>query len=201
MSRPPYRFAARSQLGFNLIELMIGVAVGLVVSSAVVVFIASALSANTHTIKASRLQSELRAIVEIIARDVRRARSVQDSIANVGQGSANVAATWRPINVATAGCIVYGYQGAVGGDFRAIQRDASSGIGVVKISTGATAAATGACDLSGTTVSSPIVDVTALTFTRVGVSRIDLTIVGRLANDNQNIQRQYSTSVFIRSAP
>ena len=71
------------QRGVSLIEMMIALVAGLVVSGAALALVLATMKSNSETIKATRLTQELRATADVIARDLRRARSVTDPIANV----------------------------------------------------------------------------------------------------------------------
>ncbi len=59
----------KSHLGFSVIELLIGLVIGLIVSTSLIVFISSALKANNDTVKSMKLNQELRSLSEIIVRD------------------------------------------------------------------------------------------------------------------------------------
>ena len=69
--------------GFSLIELMVAMVAGLLVSGAAIALIVAMIKSNAETIRATRLTQELRTTAEVIARNLRRARSVTDPIANV----------------------------------------------------------------------------------------------------------------------
>jgi prepilin-type N-terminal cleavage/methylation domain-containing protein len=95
------------QRGFTMIELMIALVVGLVVSGAALALVASIVKSNSETIRAARLTQELRTTTEVIARELRRARSVRDPIADINaSGQDNACNT---IDTNTTGCIKIGY--------------------------------------------------------------------------------------------
>lgn len=73
--------------GFTLIELLVGMAVGIIVVSALVAFIVSSVQANSENLRSIRLTQELRALTEVVGREIRRARyvSADDLLAAVGQ--------------------------------------------------------------------------------------------------------------------
>lgn len=77
-----------AQLGFSLVELMVALVVGLIVSGAAIGFVVSVAKANSEDIQVTRLTQELRSVSEVITRDIRRARFVVDPIGNVAQGAA-----------------------------------------------------------------------------------------------------------------
>jgi type IV pilus assembly protein PilW len=65
--------AARGQQrGIGLMETMIAMAVGLVVTAAMITLMANTMGSGTRTIEMSRLQQEMRAAMQLITRDVRR---------------------------------------------------------------------------------------------------------------------------------
>jgi prepilin peptidase dependent protein B len=63
----------KKQNGITLIELMIAMAIGLIVTAAVIALFISVLSANTTNLNEIRLNQELRAVMSLMTRDVRRA--------------------------------------------------------------------------------------------------------------------------------
>lgn len=64
---------ARRQRGLSVVELMVAVTVGLVVLSGVTAMLVNSLQAGNDTVRASRLNQELRAVMDLIVRDLRRA--------------------------------------------------------------------------------------------------------------------------------
>jgi type II secretory pathway pseudopilin PulG len=69
--------ATRSRIrGVTLIELLVGMAVGIIVVSALVAFIVSSVQANSENLRSIRLTQELRALTEVVGREIRRARYV-----------------------------------------------------------------------------------------------------------------------------
>lgn len=85
-------------------------AVGLVVVGSVVAFIASSIQANSENIRSIRLNQELRALTEVVAREVRRARYVQAAPAvppspynRIAAGVNCLQFSYEPVTVQTAG--------------------------------------------------------------------------------------------------
>ena len=190
------------QAGFSLVELMVALGIGLVVSLAAIAFITNILQSNSQTIRATRLNSEIRTLAELIMRDLRRARAQSDPIFNMGQGSAAAVSTWNTVSVpggAATGCVLFAYDGALDGEFRAIRRVANGGVGTVMVARSNDPGARPDCNTVGTVISSDIVDITALEFSLVGNDRVDLRIEGRLRGDTSDIRREFRTSVFVRS--
>lgn len=106
--------SAMRQRGFSLIELMIAMVIGLVVTGAVVAFIFSLMRANTQTLSALRLNSELRTSVELISRELRRAAFVLDPVDGIGTGCKEIGTPLCPyvavksITISDNGTVVTG---------------------------------------------------------------------------------------------
>ena len=84
----PLTMPRRAQGGFTLIEMMVALVIGLIVSGAAIAFLVSIAKVNKENLQVTRLTQELRAVSEVINREVRRARYVSDPIGNVAQGGA-----------------------------------------------------------------------------------------------------------------
>lgn len=74
------------QRGFTLVEMMVALVVGLIVSGAAAAFVVSIAKANSQDLQVTRLTQELRAVSEVVNREIRRARYVADPLANIAQG-------------------------------------------------------------------------------------------------------------------
>ncbi|MBS4641495.1 PulJ/GspJ family protein, partial [Aeromonas media] len=61
------------QRGFTLIELMVGLTIGLIVMAGVLKFLSSILQANTESVKQQKFEQTVHALVGTIAADIRRA--------------------------------------------------------------------------------------------------------------------------------
>lgn len=175
------RAPARRVPGFSLIELMISIVIGMLVIAGATTLIVAINGANAATIQSARLTQELRATLEVIAADLRRARRLDDPIGVIGKGAlakANGTTFTGPYDSIAASaaqdCITYGYQGTENNsatdttravkNYRAIYRFAdAAGMGsVVLVSDPLSANVT--CTAVGTTLSSTQIDITALTF-------------------------------------
>ena len=75
-----------TQRGFTLVEMMVALVVGLIVSGAAAAFVVSIAKANSQDLQVTRLTQELRAVSEVVNREIRRARYVADPLANIAQG-------------------------------------------------------------------------------------------------------------------
>src|SRR5687768_8850758 len=65
------------QLGLTLIELMISITLGLFVLSGLVYLTSSTINSNTQQLKTTRLNQELRALMHLVTRDMRRAGAMK----------------------------------------------------------------------------------------------------------------------------
>jgi type IV pilus assembly protein PilW len=91
--RLPARRGPRSQRGLSLVELMVGVAVGLMVVAGASFVAVNQLADNRRLLLETQVQQDLRAAADMVARDLRRAGYWGASEAGVWQGDdPNVAA-------------------------------------------------------------------------------------------------------------
>jgi len=118
--RPLARPTTRNARGFSLVEMMVALALGLIVVTAVLALVLSIIRSNRQTLQSTRLNQELRATLAVIASDLRRARGVADPLTTALAVSGN---PYRWMDTATDQCIIYGYSGAVDGPWHIIRRD------------------------------------------------------------------------------
>lgn len=95
----------KRQNGFSLVELMISITVGMLVLAGVVKIFSDSMGSNVDTLKTTRLNQELRAIMDIMSNDIRRAGYWAGAAAVVG---ANNPFSTITIN-GTNDCILYSY--------------------------------------------------------------------------------------------
>lgn len=188
--------------GFTLVELMVALVLALIVTAAVVALVVAIIHANRQTLQSTRLNQELRATLAVIANDLRRARSVEDPLSVAVAAGGN---PYRAVSTETANCVVYAYDGAIGGPWHVIRWDA----GRVVLQGAATRPAD--CTPAGTpeVLGSNQVEITSLTFTPLTtvaneelVRSITVTISGRLVDDDQSISsitRTMAQTVYVRS--
>jgi Tfp pilus assembly protein PilW len=207
--RKPFQ-SPSTALGLSLVELMVAMVAGLIVAGAAVALIVAILKSNAQTLRATRLTQELRTTAEVIARDLRRSRSVTDPIANVGAGTllkdcnSVVPATGTGT---TATCATFGYDcnansaGALTtGTFKAI------GLAGGKVRIASSAIAIPACPTAttGVQVSSDTITITGLNFTALTTPADGYTVqlTGRFTNDPSAtpLTRSITQEVRIRSA-
>ena len=151
MSMRPHRISRarrHGQAGFSLVELMIAMVAGLVVSSAVVAFLMSSFKGNSDYVQSTRLTQELRNSMDLVSRDLRRAGYDGKSIQYLAAGDISPLSRIQLCNdsdVCTVGatapltCAIYSYDrpngtwGAVdltGGEVRGIRRRARTVNGI-----------------------------------------------------------------------
>jgi len=107
----------QSQKGVTLIELLIGVLVGLVIVAAGISIFGTSVKGQSDNIKLSRLNQDMRSMMDIMARDIRRAGFVtSDPSANLSSlqnnpffDSTTAGATTDLAIYNTNACIVYAY--------------------------------------------------------------------------------------------
>jgi len=199
---------ATRQRGFSLVELMVAMVLGLIVSGAVIALMIAIIHSNRLTLQSTRLNQELRATLAVIANDLRRARAVDDPLSMAVVPGGN---PYRAVSTATAGCVVYAYDGAIDGPWHVIKLDS----GRVVLQGAATKPEN--CSPAGTpeVLGSNQVEITGLTFTPPTTSttppqatdesfvrEITVTIDGRLIDNDPSlsaITRTMAQTVYVRS--
>ena len=76
-----------SQAGLSIVELMVGIAVGLTVLAGASKLFADYMNNNRQLLLATRLNQEIRSVADVIARDLRRAGYWQNALAGVATGT------------------------------------------------------------------------------------------------------------------
>ena len=122
----------RQSQGFSLVELMISLAIGLIVVSAVLAFTLSSLTANSEYVQSTRLSQELRNSMDFISRELRRA-GYDENMNRYTAASTMNALTISPFarifvdddvnndGVKNDGCVIYAYD-RTGGTPGAVER-------------------------------------------------------------------------------
>ena len=160
----------RSRMGgFSLVELMVGMVAGLILTGSVLVLVAANMQSNAQTVRDMRTTQESRALMEVIAREVRRNGYLGDALRMIGSGATS--ADFPGTSVLTTSCIAYGYDDDAdgvldAGEHRLFSRGTVGGHGVVfrKLSTvAATTFTTAECG-TGDQISSKDIDVECLGF-------------------------------------
>ena len=104
----------RTEAGFSIIELMVALVAGLIVSGAVLAFTMSSLQSNSNYVLATRLTQELRSTMDFISRDLRRAGFDEASMGYVARvEGTETFSPFSPILIANEddddGCVIYAY--------------------------------------------------------------------------------------------
>lgn len=84
-TRIPKRFSLSR--GFGLIELMISILLGLIVIAAVTSLVLATLRVDTETLRMTRLTQDLRSVMALVTRDIRRAGYWPYAIEDIGSGA------------------------------------------------------------------------------------------------------------------
>ena len=165
--------SASRQRGFGLVELMVSVVPGLVVSGAAVAFVISSLSSNTNFVRSARFNQDLRSNMDYVTRELRRAGYDENAMKYIALNASNNATSpFAPVKVvreaADNSCVIYAYDskaaasGGVGGpgaidsaagEIRAIRRMTRSIngrlTGVMEVAQTSAAAPALDCDADG----------------------------------------------------
>ncbi|WIT10599.1 hypothetical protein PFX98_16985 [Paucibacter sediminis] len=114
-SRSSRRRGARLERGISLVELMVGLTVGLMVTAGAISLFASNVSQSRRVVANARVEQDLRNIADLITRDLRRAgywgNAINGTLA-VGAAAAaasNPYASVAPASSPTDGQIVYSF--------------------------------------------------------------------------------------------
>lgn len=67
------RFILKKQRGLSIVELMVGIALGLIIVAGAILMAINGISSNRAMLSETRLNQDLRAAIDLIARDLRRA--------------------------------------------------------------------------------------------------------------------------------
>lgn len=107
--------AAKRQ-GFSLVELMIALVAGLIVSGAVLSFFLSSMKSNGQYVQSTRLSQELRNTIDLMTRDLERAGYDQDALKYLATGTPT---PFNPIKLdkvdaadPALDCVIYSYDKA-----------------------------------------------------------------------------------------
>jgi type II secretory pathway component PulJ len=82
----PRAAVRRRQAGLSIVELMVGVTVGLIVVAAATVMVSGQLAENRRLLIETQMQQDLRAAADIIAREIRRQGALQENTGSSNRG-------------------------------------------------------------------------------------------------------------------
>lgn len=185
---------ARQQAGVTLIEMMIALVVGLIVTGAVLALVVSIMQSNNETIQSTRLTQELRSLADIMTLEMRRARGLADPLANVGTGGAASECDIAP--VASSTCLRVGYACNVvagTGQFRTFSFSNN------QLLLGTSTTAPVACN-AGTALDSNELVLDSVVMTGAADGSVAVALTGHLATDNASTQRTLTRTIWPRSA-
>lgn len=110
----------KSQRGLSLVELMVGITVGLIVVAAASVMVSGQLAENRRLVAEAQVQQDLRASVDIITRELRRAGGsatpvnyVWDTAATGDPAQNTLAGTLTPTSGSSTE-VTFAYEGGAG---------------------------------------------------------------------------------------
>lgn len=186
----------KSQAGVTLVELMIAMVVGLIVIGAAIALAVSLMKANNDSIRSTRLSQEMRALADVAAMEIRRARSLEDPLANVGLG-ATAFVTCNAITPSADGkCLTFAYGcNPINGNGK-FQTISLSGSSMFLATEPAAAPACG----TGDKLNSDDLVITSATFAETPTKAIRMTLVGHPSSD-ANMKRTLTRVIWPRSAP
>ncbi len=101
----------RREAGLSLVELMVGLTLGLILMAAIVSLYVNTVRGSSDTLKMAKLNQDLRAAMSIMVADIRRAGYYSNAAADLDQGTNSnpFMQGGNEVNTATAGCILYSY--------------------------------------------------------------------------------------------
>ncbi len=131
MRNPP---PTRSR-GFGLVELLVSVVPGLVVSGAAVAFVVSSMSSNTNFVMSTRFNQDLRSNMDFVTRELRRAGYDENAIKYIAlSASNNTVSPFSAVKVVRAAadnsCVIFAY------DSKAAASNGSGGPGELDVAAG-----------------------------------------------------------------
>jgi prepilin-type N-terminal cleavage/methylation domain-containing protein len=94
-------FSRHRQRGLSLVELMVGITIGLIVVAAAALLVSGQLSESRRLIAEAQIQQDLRASADVIARELRRSGGIgeYDNLHNVVWKLDNPADPWASVNL------------------------------------------------------------------------------------------------------
>ena len=95
--------------GFSLVELMVAITIGLFILLGLTSFLSNNLRSSAQLSAATRLNQEMRNIMALMSRDIRRAGYWGNATSGIGVTVPLFDNPFDEVNVATSGCILYSY--------------------------------------------------------------------------------------------
>ena len=215
----------RCQAGVTLIEVMIGLALSLIVTAAMVALMSNSLGTATRIIQMSQLTDELRNAMSMMSRDIRRANYSANSIYCYANSDCGIdGSATQSADIAITGgndCFIFGLDrnwdgDASNDDAGAFRRNTVGTVGVVEMWVGGSSPNCAAASSDWVAVTDPdFVDITTFTIDDSGsfqqslategggtltqrTRQIQMQIGGRLILDN-TISRQIEDTIKVRN--
>ena len=154
----------QGQRGLSLVELMVAMVISIIVTGAIIALMSNSLGSSTTTIQTSRLNEDMRDVMFLMTRDVRRAGSNQLNMIQAAAGTLPVSTT-ADVTITNNNCMVFQADRDGNGTFEnaGFRRVTTGGVGVVQMWTDPANTATCGGN-SWVNVTDPDnIDVTALT--------------------------------------
>ena len=123
------------QRGFGLVEMMVSIVPGMVVSGAAIAFVMSSLASNTNFVRSARFTQDLRSSMDFVTRELRRAGYDENSMKYIALNATNnLISPFSSMKLVRAAadnsCVIYAY------DSKAAGNGTSTGPGKVDIAAG-----------------------------------------------------------------
>jgi len=212
-----------SQYGIGLLEMLVSIALSLLAVTVMVVLMANTLGSGSETIQMSRLSQELRASIQLMSRDLRRANYHSGYLSCFGnfncRDDLGITAYVNTININDAGnCFWYWLDRDGDADFSndavgGFRYSTVDGVGVLQMRIEGNAAAN--CDeaTGWELITDPdTIDITSFIISNSDsyteslssagdvqiVEKIRLNIIGRMAS-NPDVQREIQDLILVRN--
>ena len=188
--------AGRSQTGATLIELLVGLALSMIVTSSMVVLMSNSLGSATRIIQMTQLTDDMRNAMSMVSRDIRRANYSANSAycysnSDCGvDGSANQTAA-----VIQANCVIFNLDRNQDGDATTddaggFRRVLDNGVGVIEMWVGDSSAA---CNDASGGDWIPLTDPDLVNFTAFDFTLNDIT--GSVVDENGATLTQHTREI------
>jgi len=199
----------QGQQGLSLLEILIAMVIGLFILGAVLGLFVSMIKSDSDNIKAIQLNQELRNVMGLMTRDIRRAGSNRNAAVNATTtpptNPFSVAGTTRltigsnPQGTANA-CVIYSYDSNEASELYGFRLDEANHTIEARVS-GSTCSAAGWTDLTDSTyisISGLTFADTTVTVAGINLRQINITLTGNLEND-PTVVRTLSETVKLRN--
>ena len=133
----------RAQQGLSLVELMVAMVISIIVTGAIIALMSNSLGSSTTTIQTSRLNEDMRDVMFMMTRDVRRSGSNQLNMLQAAAGTLPVA-TAADVTITNNSCMIFQTDRDGDGTLEnaGFRRVVTGGVGVVEMWTDPANAAT-----------------------------------------------------------